>query len=341
MSKMIRRGRAAGWLRACLCALALLPGGGAGIAAQTDTIARQPSMTAPHADTPRGSGYTPHRVYDVAAGAFIDLETLAARTAAADVLFFGERHAHTPTHRMQHALLESLARRGGATLSLEMFERDVADVVAAYVADELDHAAFLAASRPWARYFPDYHPLVEHARAHGWQVIAANVPRDVAGLIARDGLDALDALDDAARTHIAAEIDCPNDDYRARFIEEMARHPSADSADVDNGSEDVRRQRYYESQCVKDETMAESIAAAAAGGAVRPIVHVTGSFHSDRGDGIPTRVRRRMPDLTMLSITSVPIADLDAADPAPHLERADFLLFTLAPPQDPPAGPPG
>jgi uncharacterized iron-regulated protein len=340
MSKSSRGGRAAGWLRTCLCSLALLPAGGAGLAAQTDTVANQPAMTSPHGDAPRGSGYTPHRVYDVAARAFIDFETLAARAAAADVLFFGERHAHPPTHRMQHALLESLARRGGATLSLEMFERDVAAVVAAYVADEVDHAAFLAASRPWSRYFPDYHPLVEHARAHGWQVVAANVPRDVAGLVAQDGLDALDGLDDATRAHIAAEIDCPNDAYRARFIEEMARHPSTDGSDVDTGSAEVRRQRYYEAQCVKDETMAESIAAAAAGGAARPIVHVTGSFHSDRGDGIPARVRRRMPGLTMLSITSVPIADLDAADPAPHLERADFLLFTLAP-QDPPAEPPG
>jgi hypothetical protein len=95
--------------------------------------------------------------------------------------------------------------------------------------------------------------------------------------------------------------------------------------------EAARAQRFYEAQCVKDETMAESIAAALQGGAPGPVVHVTGSFHSDFGDGIPARVVRRQPHARMLSVTLVPVADLIDADPAPHAQRADFLLFTVDP----------
>jgi uncharacterized iron-regulated protein len=281
----------------------------------------------PHAAAAPTSGYTPHRIYDVAAGEFIDFETFVARAAAADVVMFGEQHRHRPTHRMQLALLEGLDRRGEASVSMEMFERDVAHILSGYVAGTVAHATLLAHARPWPNYFPDYHPLVELARERGWPAIAANVPRSIAGQVAQGGLTSLDALDRASRPHVAAELHCPEDDYRERFFAEMRRHPSGHGEPPDE--EEARLQRYYESQCVKDETMAESIVAALRADAHRPVVHFTGAFHSDHGDGIPVRLRRRMPDVRMISITTVPIADLDAVDPAPHAARADYLLFTL------------
>jgi uncharacterized iron-regulated protein len=273
------------------------------------------------------SGYVPHRVYDVAAAAFIDFETLAARAASADVVFFGERHGLGPGHRLQHALLEALFRRGGATLSLEMFERDVAPVVDAYAAGDVSTRRLLAEARPWPRYETDYRPAVDFARHVRWQVIAANVPREIAALVAREGLAGLDGLPAAQRAHVAAELHCPADEYRERFIAEMRRHPMGEPGTVEE--EAAREQRYYESQCVKDETMAESIAGALVAGAPRPVVHLTGAFHSDHGDGIPARLQRRMPGVSMLSLTLVPVADLDGADPTPHVTRADYILFTL------------
>jgi uncharacterized iron-regulated protein len=282
--------------------------------------------TAPHAAAVPAPGYTPHRVYDVAAGTFIDFETFAARAAAVDVVLFGEQHGHGPTHRMQLALLEGLDRRGDAAVSMEMFERDVAHILAGYVANQVSHETFLAHTRPWSNYFPDYHPLVERARASGWPAIGANVPRALANRVAREGIATIDALDASARGHVAAELHCPADEYRARFFTEMRRHPSG-PPDETPESEEARLQRYYEAQCVKDETMAEAIVAAVAEG--RPVVHFTGAFHSDYGDGIGARLLRRMPGVRMLSITTVPVANLDDADPADHLQRADYLLFTL------------
>jgi uncharacterized iron-regulated protein len=272
------------------------------------------------------SGYVPHRVYDVRAGAFIDFEQLAARAAAADVVYFGERHGHAPAHALQHALLEALERRGGATLALEMFERDVAALLEAYVAVDAAEAELLEHGRPWPRYESDYRPLIEHARAAGWRVVAANVPRELASLVARDGLTALHALPPDTRAHAAAEIICPDDEYRRRFVEELQQHPMGPPLSADE--EAARAQRYYEAQCVKDETMAESIVAAGEHASL-PIVLVTGAFHTDRGDGVPARVRRRWPAARTLSLTTVPVPDLDAADPAPHTGRADYLLFTL------------
>jgi uncharacterized iron-regulated protein len=316
----------------------LLPLVCSGLAACATATATQPAAPAPqpvHA-TAAGSGYTPHRIYDTAAGEFIDFETLAARAAAVDVVYFGELHGHGAGHRMQHALLEAIGRRTDATLSMEMFERDVAPLVAGYAAGTVAHDAFLSGTRPWPRYFPDYHPLVEEAKARGWTVVAANVPRRLASLVAREGLAAVDALSVADRAHVAAELLCPDDAYRARFIQEMTRHPLP-GAGEDPAADALREQRYYESQCVKDETMAEAIAGALAAGAHRPVIHVTGSFHSDHGDGIPVRVLRRNPGVTSLSVTVLRVGDLDAPDTEPHLPRADYLILTLqpeAPPQN-------
>lgn len=310
-----------------LLLLPLLCGGLAACATATP----RPAATPQPVHTPgSGSGYTPHRVYDTAAGAFIDFETLAARAAAVDVVYFGELHGHVPGHRLQHALLEAVGRRTDATLSMEMFERDVAPLVTGYAAGTVDHDAFLAGARPWPRYFPDYHPLVEEAKTRGWTVVAANVPRRLASLVARDGLAAVDSLPVAERTFVASDLHCPDDAYRTRFIQEMTRHPMPGTGD-DPVADRLREQRYYESQCVKDETMAEAIVGAIAGGAHRPVIHVTGSFHSDHGDGIPVRVLRRSPGTSSISVTVLRVADLDAPDPEPHRGRADYLLFTLQP----------
>jgi uncharacterized iron-regulated protein len=318
--------RVAPTVRTALLLLAAALASGCATAARP-AVATAPVPAAAHPTLP-GSGYTPHRIYDVAADAFIDVETLAARAAAVDVVFFGEQHGHGPGHRLQHTLLEAVGRRTDATLSMEMFERDVAPWVAGYASGDVDHAIFLAHARPWPRYFPDYHPLVEEARNRAWPVIAANVPRALAQRVAQEGVGVIDALPAAERSHAAAEILCPADDYRTRFITEMTRHPSG-HGETDPAAEAARLQRYYESQCVKDETMAESIVGALAHGAPRPVIHVTGAFHTDHGDGIPVRVRRRMPTLSMFSLTLVPVADLDAIDPEPHRARADYLIFTL------------
>jgi uncharacterized iron-regulated protein len=271
-------------------------------------------------------------VYDAAAARFVDFGAVVDRAASADVVFFGEQHGNVTGHRLQYALLHALSQRGDATLSLEMFERDVAALVTAYAAGAAGLDSLLAHARPWPRYATDYQPQVDLARAERWPVIAANVPRALANAVSREGIGVLDTLRADMRAHAAADVQCPADAYRARFVEEMRRHPVGDT----EAERAAIEQRYYEAQCVKDETMAESIARALTAGANRPVVHLTGSFHSDRGDGIPARLRRRLPDLDIVSLSVVAVPDVRRADPRRHAGRADFLLFTRAAAPTPP-----
>jgi uncharacterized iron-regulated protein len=264
--------------------------------------------------------WTPHRVYDVKAKEYSDIETLAAAAAKAEVVFFGEQHNDGNAHRLQRALLESVARRrSDVVLSLEMFERDVQPVLDDYLAGRIDEAAFLKASRPWPNYAVDYRPLVEFAKAKGWKVVAANVPRPVASAVSRTGLAAVAALPASERPWAATDFWCPQDDYFTRFGASMGGHGPTTPEGI---------LMFYEAQCVKDETMAESIvqARAAADGAL--VIHMNGSFHSDFRDGTAERVTRRGVKRVMV-ISAMPVPDLDVLKPREDRRRGEWLLYTL------------
>ena len=292
----------------------------------------QPSVTPPAPGTLNPApGYTPHRVYDTRRKKFIDFETLAARLAQADIVFVGEQHDDPATHRMELAILEGVARRrDSVTLALEMFERDVQPLLDRYLAGATGEDSLLQGSRPWKNYPTDYRPLVELARGRGWPVVASNVPRPFASSVARGGLGALDTLVPERRRQIAERITCPQDDYFKKFkaaMGDMSAHgPGGAAAD----SAAARLNRVYQAQCIKDETMGESVARAWRPGHL--VVHYNGAFHSDFRLGSAERARQRAEGAEVIVVTAVPMSDLDRLDPSgDDRKRADYLLYVLAP----------
>lgn len=290
-----------------------------------------PASTVTPTANPVAIGYTPHRVYDTKRKRFIDLETMIAAIARADAAFLGEFHDDPGTHRLQRAILEGSARRrdGKIVLALEMFERDVQPRVNAYLANEIDEPTFLANSRPWPNYPTDYRPLVEFAKENRWPVVAGNVPRRIASQVSRRGLVALDSLAEGDRPFVAANNSCERDEYWERFkgvMGDMSGHgmqlsPEQVSAMV---------WRTYEAQCVKDEAMGESVAAAMTEHNTL-VIHANGAFHSDYRLGTVERVRRRAPRARMVVVTFAPVADLDAANGREKRKMGDYVVFTLAP----------
>ena len=276
--------------------------------------------------------YTPNRVYDTRHKRFIDFEGLVARLAAADLVFVGEQHDDPATHRMELAILEGIARRrDSVALSLEMFERDVQPLLDRYLAGQVPEDSLLAQGRPWKNYGTDYRPLVELARARGWPVVASNVPRPLAALVSRAGLAGLDTLPPGSRVQAAERLECPEDNYHERFVKAMgdlSSHGPAGSAPAEDPK--IRIARMYQAQCVKDETMGESVAAMSGSG--RLIVHYNGAFHTDFRLGTAERARRRLPGAERIVVTAVPVPDLDRVSPSKEdRKRADYLLYVLAP----------
>lgn len=275
--------------------------------------------------------YTPHRVYDTRKKRFIDFEMFATRLAAADLVFVGEEHNDPATHRMELAILEGVARRrDSVTLALEMFERDVQPLLDRYLSGTATEEELLKDGRPWKNYAGDYRPLVELARSRAWPVVASNTPRPLATLVARAGLAGLDTVAAHLRSSVAEQFSCPEDDYFEKFaavMGDMSAHGPADA-----GAPDGRERlfRMYQAQCVKDETMGESVARAWRPG--RLVVHYNGSFHSDFRLGTAARALHRAGGAAMLVVTALPVTNLDDLSPGKEdRKRADYLLYVLAP----------
>lgn len=272
------------------------------------------------------------RAWDARAGRWVEWEVMADSLARHDVVVVGEQHDDAATHRAEAWLLDAIGRRRGRVmLSLEMFERDVQPLLDDYTVGRVPEADFLARSRPWGNYASDYRPLVEAARARRWPIVAANVPRPLASSVARGGMAALDTLPFSHVRLFAAERRCaPRGEYFRRFGEVMGGMQGHGAA-PDSAAAHATLVRFYEAQCIKDETMAESIARAREVWRGWMVVHYTGAFHSDYRLGTVERLERRLPGARIAVVSIVPVPDPAAADPAEAARRGDYVVFVPRP----------
>jgi uncharacterized iron-regulated protein len=92
-------------------------------------------------------------------------------------------------------------------------------------------------------------------------------------------------------------------------------------------------ERMYQAQCVKDETMAESIASAAQAAPGALVIHYNGAFHSDYRLGTAARTKQRLPKANIKVVSALPVENLDAINADKDRKRGEYLLFTLKPPK--------
>ncbi|MDD3144242.1 MAG: ChaN family lipoprotein [Candidatus Cloacimonetes bacterium] len=254
-----------------------------------------------------------------ATGLAITAAELADSLARHDVVFFGEWHGNTAIHGAQLEITKLLhTRNPRLVLSFEMFERDVQPALDAYLREETSEDEFLAVSRPWSNYPSDYRPLVEFARSESLKAVAANVPRRLAALAARLGGSWRDVLDEAELAFAATQVHTPDGTYKQNFLATMGgmAHGNSEVA--------ARVENMYLAQCLKDDTMAESILAAINADPGGKILHFNGDFHSRQFLGTVERLLWRLPGLRVAVI-------------APHLagenlpdqpeQEADFYLI--------------
>lgn len=268
----------------------------------------------------------PFRIWDGYDNKFVSFATMLDSLSREQVVVVGEQHDSPATHRCELAIFDGLLSRSAhATLALEMFERDVQDVLDRYLAGQIDAETFARDARAWPNHETDYRPLIERAKAAGAPVVASNVPRSLAGAVARGGLSALDSMPASHRWMFARHTTSTRDAYRENFFETMKSHGGTDATDA--------LDRFYAAQCLKDDTMAESVAdwIERKGAAAGVIVHVNGAFHSDDNLGLVTKLRERLPKARIATVRIVPVEKIDEPDLAQWGKRADWVIFVPAP----------
>ncbi len=236
-------------------------------------------------------------IVDTSTDKVIDVKEMVASLDGYDALFFGEYHDQDILHEIEYEVFESLYAKYGdrLVLSMEMFEADNQDVLDEYLDGEISEDNFLANSRPWPRYKADYRKLVEFAKAHDLPVVAANIPRFMAHYVAVDGNT--DKVGYDYKKYLPRETTAPEGAYKDKFFGHMSRGEASQEMQL-------RMDRMFAAQCIKDDKMAESIFDFLQDEPKSFIYHVNGCFHSDSHLGTVERLQQRAPGLKIAVITS-------------------------------------
>jgi uncharacterized iron-regulated protein len=235
------------------------------------------------------------------------------------------QHTDETTHRFQLEIFERLlkAKEGRVVLALEIFDRDVQQVLNKYLAGEITEQEFLAKARPWSNYSEAYKPLILAAKKRGSPVVASNFPAPLRRKLAIEGPEAMTKLTEEERKFIPRKYLANSAAYWKRVDNAVRGHMGM----VSNGSSD--EERLYSTQSLWDNAMGEACADALDQYADHIVIHINGAFHSSHWDGAVHQLKQRRPDAKVVTVAIVPVAN-----PATHRNvaapSADYLALVEA-----------
>ncbi|WP_462432202.1 ChaN family lipoprotein [Phascolarctobacterium succinatutens] len=235
---------------------------------------------------------------DAKSGKELTAKQLAQKLAKYDVVFFGEYHDQSEIHKSEIDLLEALHKIKGEklVLSMEMFEVDNQEKLDSFLAGQLNEADFMATSRPWPNYQTDYAPLVNFAKEQNMPVVAANVPRFLAAHVAKNNASAA-GIEEQYKKWLPKATYAPEGAYKDKFYAQM------NSPEAPMKMPSARLAAVYAAQCLKDDKMAESIAAFSDEHKNMQVLHINGCFHSDAHLGTAQKLEALRPELKVAVIT--------------------------------------
>ncbi len=234
---------------------------------------------------------------------------LLRKSKKADIVLFGEYHNNPIAHWLEVKLTKDLLGKRSLILGAEMFERDNQNALDGYLEGTIDQKGLDSLARLWKNYKTDYKPWVDLAKREKLPIVATNIPRKYANLVYKKGLQALDTLPSAERKWIVS-LPFPYDGNLSQYekMKKMARH---------------NPENLPMAQAIKDATMAESIETHYKKGSL--FLHLNGSYHSDFFQGIYWYLRKRNPNLKILTISTLSQSSLKKLSSEAY-GQADFIL---------------
>src|SRR5215510_9637570 len=250
-------------------------------------------------------------------------EAFVNAVAQAQVVAVGEEHYHPDIQAFELRLLQALVqhRPQHVALAMEFLERDMQSAVDAYLSGNSDAATLQTQIKATPAFIEYYFPLIQYARQASVPLLALNVPRSLARRVTKEGLQAVaESLPPPERAYLAATFLPITSQYRTYFLQAVAAaHPLPEE----------QRDRFVEAAHLKDDTMAESLAAFLERAADMTVLAIAGRFHFDYGLAIPALLRQRRPRVTMQRVTTITVAADDIID-LRDLARealADYVWF--------------
>jgi uncharacterized iron-regulated protein len=259
-----------------------------------------------------------------------DRQRLLQKIGTANIIYLGETHDSLADHQAQLGIAEALQQKNPRmAIALEMFQKPYQSAIDGYLNNTLSEAELLEQTqykKRWGFDWEFYAPILRFAKAKRIPVLALNTPTEITRKVARSGLETLSA-DDFKWIPPRSEIDLSNASYRKRILE------TYESFHQGKGNSDGF-ERFFQAQVLWDETMAAAIAQYWLKYPDRQIVVLVGQGHVIFGEGIPSRVARRLNAAGQKKWKQVSVL----LNPSPEIKNAaskaaDFFWFSEAQPR--------
>lgn len=287
-----------------------------------------PTPTAQGSAHGGSNGIPAGKIIDTKTGQEISFEKMIASLSSANQVYVGEIHDDKLQHEAQLWVLKALfyQRPGQVAVGMEMFQRPFQSVLDLYSDGEIGEKAMLRETQyeqRWGYEFSLYRSILRFSLDHGVPIVALNAPTEWVKKVSASGLEGLSPED----RKLLPELDLNDAVHKARVKEAFDEHPHGGNFE-----------KFYAIQTLWDETMADSAAnfLKPLNGQVQMVV-LAGHGHTDYGNGIPMRVKRRLPNENFKIVVPLTIRGKDPVDiPALQKENlGDFIWLLAAPAEDP------
>lgn len=264
-------------------------------------------------DMAKSQNYDAYAVF-TSEGRSVKWEKVIKKVSDSDVILFGELHNDPIAHWLQLRLVKDLpgVLEGELIVGAEMFERDNQLILDEYLNGLIDEKRFESAARLWPNYKTDYKPALSFARDSGIRYIATNIPRRYANMVSKGGFEALDRLDEEAKSYIApmpVHYDPDQPAYRNMLKMSMGHGKM--------------NENFPKAQAIKDATMAHFILETLSDNS--HFLHFNGAYHSDNHQGIAWYLKYYEPELSVKTISTVLQQDTGFLE-EDNYGKADFII---------------
>ncbi|RKH67015.1 ChaN family lipoprotein [Corallococcus aberystwythensis] len=273
------------------------------------------------------------RIWDVAAGRFVDESALRAAVVPARFVLLGERHDHPDHHRLQAELVRAKTASGQRpALAFEMLDVTQQPAVDAALKARPEDAQGLAQAVGWANsgwpVFSLYEPVFTAGLQAHLPIVAANLPRAQVRELVMKGPEALPA---GLRSRLGLEAPVPEAEAKAVREELDRSHCGQLPQEMLEPMALAQRAR----DAMMADRLLETVPADGA-------VLITGNGHVREDRAVPAHLERRAKDVTVLSVALLEVSPeaLKPQDYAASVGAAtlpyDYVWFTPAMPDDDP-----
>jgi uncharacterized iron-regulated protein len=234
------------------------------------------------------------KIYDNK-GKELKYKKVVSKLFDSEIILFGELHNNPISHFLQIKFLKEIYNHDPKlTIGAEMFEADNQIVIDELLSGKIRLKDFENEARLWNNYKTDYSFFVNFALKNKVNLIATNIPRRYASLLAREGEKSLFDLDELAKKYI-----CP---LPMEYDEELEGYKSMAGMGANHGMPYIAQ-----SQAIKDATMAYFIHK----NFYNRFYHLNGTYHSNNYEGIYWYLKKLNPDYRILTIASVEQDDIE------------------------------